>query len=147
MNLKVIMYLIVAVSSFVLLMAPCISAVDSHASSIQEQKTSSVNTFQKISFFQDALDAAPLFNMIKMILRIYTTVFILTFFLSLFITIPIAIWITYFGSIFEILLTAFGLSFVTAFKWPVLLLDILLRILQGGQFLDQMVLHSLQSIK
>lgn len=147
MNLKASMYLIVAVSSFIMLMAPCISAVNSHVGSIQEEKTSSVNLVQKDSFLKDARDADPLLNMIKILLRIYTTGFMLTFFLSLFVTIPIAIWITYFGSIFEIFLTAFGLSFMTAFKWPVLLFDIFLRILQGGQILDHMVLHSLQSIK
>ncbi|MDG6229135.1 MAG: hypothetical protein QCH96_04135 [Candidatus Thermoplasmatota archaeon] len=74
---------------------------------------------------------SPFINLIRSLVGIYVKGFILTFVFSLFITIPIAIWITYSGSILEVLTTAFMLSFITAFKWPVLLIDVIIRLFSG----------------
>ena len=129
--MKPIIYLLVVFTSISLLMVPCISAVNSHLLFQKVQEDLSSDMIDHIVTIKEEKNVWSLSSLIKMMLRIYFTGFLLTFFLSLFVTIPVAIWITYFGGILEILLTAFGLSFITAFKWPVLLWDIILRIFQN----------------
>jgi len=129
--MKPIIYLLVVFTSISLLMVPCISAVNSHLLFQKVQEDLSSDMIDHIATIKEEKNVWSLTSLIKMMLRIYFTGFLLTFFLSLFVTIPVAIWITYFGGILEILLTAFGLSFITAFKWPVLLWDIILRIFQN----------------
>ena len=129
--MKPIIYLLVVFTSISLLMVPCISAVNSHLIFQKVQEDLSSDMIDHIANIKEEKNVGSLTSLIKMMLRIYFTGFLLTFFLSLFVTIPVAIWITYFGGILEILLTAFGLSFITAFKWPVLLWNIILRIFQN----------------
>lgn len=129
--MKPIIYLLVVFTSISLLMVPCISAVNSHLIFQKVQEDLSSDMIDHIATIKEEKNVWSLTSLIKMMLRIYFTGFLLTFFLSLFVTIPVAIWITYFGGILEILLTAFGLSFITAFKWPVLLWNIILRIFQN----------------
>jgi len=129
--MKPIIYLLVVFTSISLLMVPCISAVNSRLIFQKVQEDLSSDMIDHIVTIKEEKNVWSLSSLIKMMLRIYFTGFLLTFFLSLFVTIPVAIWITYFGGILEILLTAFGLSFITAFKWPVLLWDIILRIFQN----------------
>lgn len=129
--MKPIIYLLVVFTSISLLMVPCISAVNSRLIFQKFQEDLSSDMIDHIVTIKEEKNVWSLSSLIKMMLRIYFTGFLLTFFLSLFVTIPVAIWITYFGGILEILLTAFGLSFITAFKWPVLLWDIILRIFQN----------------
>jgi len=127
------MYPVIFVSCFLLLIVPSVSAISYHLVEETMEETLS-RTMEKQDYIGRGQQSfSLLINFIRSLMGIYVKGFILTFVFSLFITIPIAIWITYSGSILEILTTAFMLSFVTAFKWPVLLIDVIVRFLSGGQ--------------
>jgi hypothetical protein len=125
------MYLLLFVSCFLLLIVPSVSAITYRL----VQDTAEENLSKNIEIKGDIRTGKHSFslfiNFIRSLVGIYVKGFILTFVFSLFITIPIAIWITYSGSIFEVLTTAFMLSFITAFKWPVLLIDVIIRLFPG----------------
>ena len=125
------MYLAVFLSSFLLLVIPCTSAVEYHFVEVKKTDTFLSDMQQTGLSGVGTLPSLFLVTLLKTLLKIYSTGFVLSFIFSLFFTIPIAIWITYFGSVLEIMVTAFTLSFVTAVKWPVLLVDILLKIIHG----------------
>ena len=125
------MYLAVFLSSFLLLVIPCTSAVEYHFAEVKKTDTFLSDMQQAGLSGVGMLPSLFLVTLLKTLLKIYSTGFVLSFIFSLFFTIPIAIWITYFGSFLEIMVTAFALSFVTAVKWPVLLVDILLKIIHG----------------
>ena len=125
------MYLAVFLSSFLLLAIPCTSAVEYHFAEVKKTDTFLLDMQQTGLSGVGMLPSLFLVTLLKTLLKIYSTGFVLSFIFSLFFTIPIAIWITYFGSFLEIMVTAFALSFVTAVKWPVLLVDILLKIIHG----------------
>ena len=124
-------YPVIFVSCFLLLIFPSVSAISYHLAEDRMEETL-LQTIEKRGDIQTGKHSFSLvFNILRSLMTIYAKGFILTFIFSLFITIPIAIWITYSGSIFEILTTAFMLSFITAFKWPVLLIDVIVRFLSG----------------
>jgi len=127
------MYIVIFVSCFLLLIVPSVPAITYHLVEDTMEETIS-RTIEKQEYDRWGKQSFSLLvDLIRSLVGIYVKGFILTFILSLFITIPIAIWITYLGSIFEILTTAFMLSFITAFKWPVLLIDVIVWFLSGGQ--------------
>ena len=115
---------VVFFSCFLLLMVPFVSVVQSHV--VHEAVVSVVHTQTS---FRSSYVFDFFLQLFQKMLKIYAIGFLFTFVFSLFFTIPVAIWITYLGSPLEILVTAFMLSLITAVKWPVLLVDLLLKLL------------------
>lgn len=119
-------------TSIVLLTTPMIPAIQLNESIQCIREKNSANISQIFTFIKsNKVTQSSLINIIQKLLQTYLVIFIIVFFSSLLITVPVAIWITYFGNIIEILITAITLSFVTALKWPILLLDIIQKLLQN----------------